>query len=58
LNFLLDGETTILFFADPGKGVKYGVGFVDSDNPLTGDNNYRINLPANIPAANFWSVTL
>jgi len=43
----------------PGKGAKYGVGFVDSDNnPLTGDNNYRINLPANIPAANFWSITL
>jgi hypothetical protein len=43
----------------PGKGAKYGVGFVDSENnPLTGDNNYRINLPANIPAANFWSITL
>lgn len=43
----------------PGKGAKYGVGFVDSDNnPLTGDNNYKINLPANIPAANFWSITL
>jgi hypothetical protein len=43
----------------PGKGAKYGVGFVDSDNnPLTGDNNYKITLPPNIPAANFWSVTL
>ena len=43
----------------PGKGAKYGIGFVDSDNnPLTGDSNYRLNLPANIPAANFWSVTV
>jgi hypothetical protein len=43
----------------PGKGAKYGIAFVDSDNnPLTGDNNYRLHLPANIPAANFWSVTL
>lgn len=43
----------------PGKGAKYGIAFVDSNNnPLTGDNNYKINLPANIPAANFWSVTL
>lgn len=43
----------------PGKGAKYGIGFVDSDNqPLTGDNNYRLNLPKNIPAANFWSVTV
>jgi hypothetical protein len=42
----------------PGKGAKYGVGFVDSENnPLTGDNNYRINLPPNIPAGNFWSIT-
>lgn len=43
----------------PGKGAKYGIAFVDSDNnALTGDNNYKINLPANIPAANFWSITL
>ena len=42
-----------------GKGARYGIAFVDSDNsPLTGDNNYKLNLPANIPAANFWSVTL
>ena len=24
----------------------------------TGENNYKINLPANIPAANFWSIAL
>jgi len=43
----------------PGKGAKYGIAFTDrDDNPLVGDNNYRINLPPNIPAANFWSVTL
>jgi hypothetical protein len=42
-----------------GKGAKYGVGFTDSDgNPLTGDNNYRLHLPPNVPAANFWSLTL
>jgi hypothetical protein len=67
----IDLNTRIWFFTDyyslspgmisqtPGKGAKYGIAFVDSENnPLTGDNNYRINLPANIPAANFWSVTL
>jgi hypothetical protein len=43
----------------PGKGARYAIAFVDSDNhPLVGDNNYRLHLPANIPAANFWSVTL
>jgi len=42
----------------PGKGAKYVIGFRDSaGNPLNGESNYRINLPPNIPAANFWSVT-
>jgi hypothetical protein len=43
----------------PGKGAKYAIAFVDSEqNPLVGDNSYRLHLPPNIPAANFWSVTL
>jgi len=43
----------------PGKGAKYMIGFTDSQGgPLTGDNNYKLNLPPNIPAANFWSVAL
>ncbi len=67
----LDLDTRIWFFTDyysfspgmisqiPGKGAKYMIGFTDSEGtPLSGANNYRINLPANIPAALFWSVTL
>jgi hypothetical protein len=43
----------------PGKGAKYMVGFTDSQNtPLIGDNTYHVSLPPNIPAANFWSLTL
>ena len=43
----------------PGKGAKYMVGFTDSSGtPLSGGANYRLNLPPNIPAANFWSLTL
>jgi hypothetical protein len=43
----------------PGKGAKYMIGFTDSGgSPLSGASNYRLNLPPNIPAANFWSVTL
>ena len=35
------------------------VGFTDSEGtPLSGGSNYKLNLPANIPAGNFWSVTL
>jgi hypothetical protein len=34
------------------------VAFTDSDGtPLSAGGNYRVNLPANIPAANFWSLT-
>ena len=43
----------------PGKGAKYMIAFTDSEGtPLSGGNNYRLKLPPNIPAANFWSVTL
>jgi hypothetical protein len=43
----------------PGRGAAYMMAFVDAtDQPLSGDGTYRLRLPANIPAANFWSVTL
>jgi hypothetical protein len=66
-----DLETRIWFFTNyysispgmisqiPGKGAKYMIAFTDSQGtPLSGGNNYRISLPPNIPAGNFWSVTL
>lgn len=35
------------------------VAFTDGrGNPLSGGSNYLMNLPANIPADSFWSVTL
>ncbi|HXY07873.1 MAG TPA: DUF1214 domain-containing protein [Terriglobales bacterium] len=67
----LDLDTRIWFFTDyysispgmisqiPGKGAKYMIAFADKDGTaLSGGSNYRLNLPANIPAGNFWSVTL
>ncbi|MBY0346498.1 MAG: DUF1254 domain-containing protein [Neisseriaceae bacterium] len=43
----------------PGKGAMYMVAFNDSNGkPLSGGSAYRLNLPKNIPAGNFWSVTL
>jgi len=67
----LDLDTRIWFFTDyysispgmisqtPGQGAKYMIAFTDSDGvPLSGGSNYRVQLPPNIPAANFWSVTL
>lgn len=43
----------------PGKGAKYAIAFRDKDGaPLSGGGNYHLALPANIPAALFWSLTL
>lgn len=43
----------------PGKGAMYLIAFIDSQgSPLSGGSKYRLNLPSNIPAANFWSLTL
>lgn len=43
----------------PGKGANYMIAFADSEGkPLLGASNYCLNLPPNIPAANFWSMTL
>jgi len=43
----------------PGKGANYMVANFDSKGvPLSGSKNYKVTLPANIPAANFWSITL
>jgi hypothetical protein len=67
----LDFDARIWFFTNyysispgmisqiPGKGAKYMIAFTDSNNaPLVGEANYRVKLPPNVPAANFWSLTL
>ena len=43
----------------PGKGANYMVAsFAEKGVALSGSKNYKVSLPANIPAANFWSMTL
>lgn len=67
----LDLDSRIWFFTDyyslspgmisqiPGKGAKYMIAFTDSKGtPLSGGSSYRVHLPPDIPAANFWSLTL
>jgi len=42
-----------------GKGAFYMIAFDDADgDQLKGDQSYKLNLPAKIPAELFWSVTL
>jgi hypothetical protein len=67
----LDHDLRIWFFTDyysvspgmlsvtPGKGAKYMIAFTDAQGtPLSGGSRYRLRLPPNVPAANFWSLTL
>jgi hypothetical protein len=43
----------------PDKGAAYLIGFKDSAGQLySGNKSYKLHLPAPIPAANFWSLTL
>jgi hypothetical protein len=67
----VDMDIRIWFFTDyysispgmlsqiPGKGAKYVMAFVDKEGkPMDAAATYKLSLPANIPAANFWSLTL
>jgi hypothetical protein len=43
----------------PGKGSQYAVSWLDEDgNGYDGAKNYKVNIPANVPAADFWSVVV
>ncbi|MET3026025.1 DUF1254 domain-containing protein [Flavobacterium sp. UW10123] len=43
----------------PGKGAKYVIAFRDKEGKyLDPSATYKVSLPANVPAANFWSLTL
>jgi len=43
----------------PGKGAAYQITFNDADgDPLSGDVTYKLSLPANVPAALLWSLTV
>ncbi|MEN4397639.1 DUF1254 domain-containing protein [Mycolicibacterium senegalense] len=43
----------------PGFGQKYAAAYKDGDgNWLTGDKHYRLTVPANVPVADFWAVTV
>ncbi len=42
-----------------GKGSDYGVRYLDSDGQsFDGSKTYKVELPANVPVANFWAFTV
>lgn len=43
----------------PGRGSQYAMGFADTaGNPFDGAKSYRLRVPANVPAKDFWSVVV
>lgn len=48
-----------MFVAMPGKGSQYAGAFYDADGerPL-GERSYTLHLPADVPAANYWSLVV
>jgi hypothetical protein len=66
---LLDAYSFFFFYATGitpamaekmvGKGSQYAMAFVDANgDPLDGAKTYKIHLPPNIPAKDFWSFVL
>ena len=42
-----------------GTGSDYGIVYLDQNKqPFDGSKTYRVHLPANVPAKDFWSFTL
>jgi hypothetical protein len=43
----------------PGRGSQYAMSYADSaGNPFDGAKNYRVNIPKDVPAKDFWSVVV
>jgi len=57
--FYATGITPAMAIKMVGRGSAYAGAFVDSKgNPFDGSKTYKIHLPPNIPAKEFWSLTI
>lgn len=58
-HFYATGITPAMTMKMVGKGSQYAVAYLDSKgNPFDGSKTYKVNLPPNVPAKDFWSFTL
>ncbi len=58
-HFYATGITPAMTFKIIGKGSKYAVAYLDAEgNPYDGGKTYKVNVPKNPPAKDFWSFTL
>ena len=58
-HFYATGITPAMALKVVGKGSQYAYTYRDSNgNPLDGARNYKVNVPKDVPAKDFWSFTL
>jgi hypothetical protein len=51
--------TPAMAVTTPGQGSDYGIAFIDAEKqPFDGSKTYRLHLPPNPPANDFWAMTL
>jgi hypothetical protein len=59
MHFYATGITPAMAIKNVGKGSQYAIAYLDKDGKaLDGSKTYKINLPKDIPAKDFWSFTL
>jgi len=59
MHFYATGITPAMSIQNVGRGSQYAIAYLDKDgNALDGSKTYKIHLPPNVPAKDFWSFTL
>lgn len=59
MHFYATGITPAMAARNVGKGSQYLIAYLDKDgNSLDGSKTYKIHLPPDVPAKDFWSFTL
>jgi hypothetical protein len=59
MHFYATGITPAMAIKNVGKGSQYLIAYLDKDgNAMDGSKTYKINLPPDVPAKDFWSFTL
>ncbi|MCR9115748.1 MAG: DUF1254 domain-containing protein [bacterium] len=59
MHFYATGITPAMSVKNVGKGSQYLIAYLDKDgNALDGGKTYKIHLPPNVPAKDFWSFTI